>query len=81
MEDQYDYQINVNWQGWKLVSIKYSALTSLVNGQPAVSKGNGLKNPDKLGKISMLHLANPANGFASSKLDYIIFTDNAALQP
>jgi hypothetical protein len=80
-DDQYDYQLNVDWEGWKLVSIKYADLTSLVNGQPATPKGNGLRNPDKLGKISFLHLANPANGFASTKLDYIIFTDNGPLQP
>jgi hypothetical protein len=29
----------------------------------------------------MLHLANPASGFASSKLDYIIFTENGPLAP
>jgi hypothetical protein len=81
IDDQYDYQINVDWVGWKLVNIKYSNLQSLVNGQPSIPKGNGLRNPNKLGKISMLHLANPANGFASSKLDYIIFTDNTPLQP
>jgi hypothetical protein len=80
-EDQYDYELKVDWAGWKLVSVKYSALTSLVNGQPATPKGNGLRNPDKLGKISMLHLANPSDGFASSKLDNIILTENAPLQP
>jgi hypothetical protein len=80
-EDEYDYEIKVDWAGWKLVSVKYRDLNALVNGAPAIPKGNGLKNPDKLSKISMLHLANPANGFASSKLDYIIFTDNTPLQP
>ena len=80
-EDQYDYQVNVDWVGWKLISIKYSELCSLVNGVPATPKGNGLHNPDKLGKISMLHLANPNDGFASSKLDLLVFTENAPLQP
>jgi hypothetical protein len=80
-EDEYDYEIKVDWEGWKLVSVKYSDLVTLVNGQPGTPKGNGLRNPDKLSKISLLHLANPANGFANAKLDYIIFTDNAPLQP
>jgi hypothetical protein len=80
-EDEYDLEVKVDWDGWKLVSIKYSDITSLVNGQPAVAKGNGLHNADKLGKISMLHLANPSNGFASSKLDLVMFTENSALQP
>jgi hypothetical protein len=74
-EDQYDLEVRVNWTGWKLVSVRYSDLPSLVNGQPATPKGNARHNPDKLGKISMLHLADPSAGFASSKIDYLIFTD------
>jgi hypothetical protein len=80
-EDEYDYQVTVDWEGWKLLSVKYSDLSYLVNGVPATPKGNGLRNPDKLGKISMLHLANPNDGFASSKLDLMVFTENGALQP
>lgn len=79
-DDQYDYQITVNWTGWRLVTVKYSDLVSLSNGQPTTPRGNSQHNPDKLGKISMLHLANPANGFASCKIDYLIFT-NSPLQP
>lgn len=80
-DDEYDYQVNVDWVGWKLVSVKYKDMGYLVNGVPATPKGNGLHNPDKIGKISMLHLANPNDGFASSKLDLMVFTDNAPLQP
>lgn len=80
-DDEYDYQINVDWVGWKLISVKYKDMGYLVNGAPATPKGNGLHNPDKISKISMLHLANPNDGFASSKLDLIVFTENAPLQP
>ena len=80
-EDEYDLQVTVNWEGWKLVSFKYSDIPCLINGQPSIPKGNSQHNPDKIWKISMLHLANPANGFASCKLDYIIFTNNAPLEP
>ncbi|MFM7186807.1 MAG: hypothetical protein ACKO1U_01500 [Bacteroidota bacterium] len=73
-DDQYDLQVTVNWEGWKLVSIRYSDLVSLSNGQPTTANGNGIHNPDKLAKISMLHLANPANGYAHCKIDYLIFT-------
>ncbi len=79
-DDEYDYQIKVDWEGWKLISVKYSDIQTLVNGQPTTPKGNSLHNADKIGKVSMLHLANPANGFAACKMDYIIFT-NAPLQP
>jgi hypothetical protein len=79
-DDQYDLEVKVNWVGWKLISVKYSDIISLSNGQPTTPKGNSLHNPDKIGKISMLHLANPANGFAKCKIDYIIMT-NTPLQP
>ena len=80
-EDQYDLEVKVDWVGWQLVSVKYSDLTSLVNGQPATPKGNGLHNPDKISQISMLHLADKDKGFASSKLDLVIFTENGPVKP
>ncbi|MFM9028524.1 MAG: membrane lipoprotein lipid attachment site-containing protein [Bacteroidota bacterium] len=73
-DDQYDLQVTVNWEGWKLVSVRYRDLPSLSNGQPTTPKGNGLHNPDKIAKISLLDLANPANGYAHCKIDYLIFT-------
>ncbi|MFN0201211.1 MAG: hypothetical protein ACKVTZ_06810 [Bacteroidia bacterium] len=80
-EDEYDVEVRVNWEGWKLVSVKYSDLNYLVNGAPGTPKGNKLKNPDKLTKLSMLHLADKSLGFASSKMDYLIFTTGKALEP
>jgi hypothetical protein len=79
-EDQYDFLIDVTWEGWKLVTVKYADIPALSNGQPTTPKGNALHNPDKIGKISMLHLADPAVGFASCGVDYIIITDKP-LQP
>ena len=80
-EDEYDYEIKVDWEGWKLISLKYSDIATLVNGAPATPKGNGLHNPNKIGKISMLHLANPNDGFASTKIDMIVFTTGKAIEP
>lgn len=80
-EDEYNVQITVNWEGWKLVSVKYSDLEYLVNGAPGTPKGDKLKNPNKLTKISMLHLADKSLGFASCKMDYLIFTNGKALEP
>jgi hypothetical protein len=80
-EDEYDYEIKVDWEGWKLVSLKYSDIATLVNGSPATPKGNGQHNPDKIGKISMLHLANPNDGFASTKIDMIVFTTGKPIEP
>lgn len=80
-EDLYSHQITIDWVGWKLVSIKYTDIPCLVNGSPAAPNGNGQHNSDKIGQINMLHLANPISGFAKSKLDYIIFTENGPLNP
>jgi hypothetical protein len=80
-EDMYSVQIPVNWAGWKMISVKYSDIPCLVNGQPAAPNGNGQHNPDKLQQINMLDLANPTSGNAKTKVDYIIFTENAPLNP
>ncbi len=80
-EDEYDYEVKVDWDGWKLVSIKYNDIITLVNGSPSAPKGNNIHNPNKLNKVSMLHLANPANGFASTKIDLIMFTSKKPLEP
>lgn len=73
-EDQYGLEIIVDWEGWKLISAKYSDITG--NG-----KGGNVHNPDKLNKVSVLHLANPSSGLAKSGIDYLIFTENGPLQP
>ena len=73
-EDEYALNIDVTWTGWKLISIKYSDITALVNGQPVTPKGNSIHNPNKIGKISMLHLADKALGAAACKIDFICFT-------
>jgi hypothetical protein len=73
-EDQYSLEVPVSWVGWKLVSLKYSDLEGTGNG-------NSVHNPDRLNKVSVLHLANPASGFAKSGIDYLIFTENAPLNP
>jgi hypothetical protein len=80
-EDLYSLQVNVNWVGWKLISVRYADLTCLVNGSPATPSGNKQLEPNKLMQINMLHLANPNSGYAKSKLDYMIFTQNAPLEP
>ncbi|MDA1382750.1 MAG: hypothetical protein O3A22_02505 [Bacteroidetes bacterium] len=73
-EDQFGYEIIIQWEGWKLITVKYSDMVGSGGG------GN-IHNPDKLNKVSVLHLADPASGMAKSGIDYLIFTENAPLQP
>ena len=80
-EDEYDYQLKIDWSGWKLISIKYSDLGSLLNGEPVTPKGNKQRNPNNLVRLSILHLVDPSSGFAKTKIDYLIFTDLKSLEP
>jgi hypothetical protein len=80
-EDMYAHEVVVDWDGWQLVSLKYSDIVSLDNGVPVPAAGNNTHNPDRILKVNMLHLANPDLGYAKSKLDYIIFTENGPLLP
>jgi len=68
-------------KGWNKISVRYNELVSLVNGQPATPAGNGRHDPDKLSRVSALFLANPTSGYSQMYMDYIIFTENAPLEP
>jgi hypothetical protein len=80
-EDLFAIEVRPGIDGWQLVSVKYADLQTLVNGQPSADIGNGVREPHKLKQISMLYLANPNSGYAQSYLDYMIFTENAPLNP
>jgi hypothetical protein len=80
-EDMYSYQLQGGQDGWRLLSLKYSDLQALVNGNPAAPNGNGLHEPHKLFQVSILFLANPASGYSESGLDYMIFTQGEPLRP
>lgn len=69
-EDRFGIELLIDWEGWQLISVKYGDLIG--NGL-----GGGIHNPDKINAVNMLHLADPSSGLAKSKLDYIIFTENA----
>lgn len=71
-EDRFVHEILVTWEGWKLVSVKYSDLTG-------TGIGGGVHNPNKINVVNMLHLADPSSGLAKSKVDYLIFTQNAPI--
>ena len=75
-EDSFGYELIIDWSGWKHVSVKYSDILSANN-----ASGGGLHNPDKLNRVSVLHLADPNSGYAHSAIDYLIFTENEPLRP
>lgn len=71
-EDRYDYEFDVDWNGWKMISICYNDLERLV---PASNNsGNGLREPNKISNLRTLLLANPISGFAKADVDFLIWS-------
>lgn len=66
---------------WKLESLRYSDLVTLVNGAPNSPLGNGVHEPHKLHRIDILFLANPNSGYAECDMDLLAFSLNATIQP
>lgn len=80
-EDMYSLELkNIN-KDWTTISIRYADLQALVNGAPSTPAGNGLREPSKLLKVEVLFLADPSSGYSQTSMDYIIFTENKALEP
>lgn len=80
-EDRYDYELNVGWDGWQLLSLDYSQLETPGDGQFGGANGNKFHQPDKIISIEILLLSDPNLGEARSDLDYLIWTTGAALNP
>lgn len=80
-EDMYSIQVTPTTNGWSQLSVNYAELAALVNGAPSTPAGNGVREPHKLKQVNILHLANPTSGYAQSYIDYMIFTENAPLNP
>ena len=80
-EDRYDYQLNVDWDGWRLLSLDYSQLATPSDGQFGGANGNKFHQPDKILLLDILLLSDPNLGEARSDLDYMIWTTGGALNP
>ena len=80
-EDMFSMEVKNLEAGWHLISIRYGDLPTLVNGAPSNPIGNGIYEPDKLSRISVLFLANPISGYSQTFMDYLIFTEGGSLVP
>ena len=71
-EDRYDYEFDVDWNGWKMISIRYNDIENL----PAApsNSGNGLRKPNEVYNVRTLLLANPISGFAKADVDFLIWS-------
>ena len=73
-EDRLEVEFNVDWNGWKMISIKYSDLILAWN-----SGGNAIREPNKILKFRTLLLANPESGFAKADVDYIVWSEGSTI--
>jgi hypothetical protein len=80
-EDRYDYQLNVDWDGWRLLSLDYSQLVTPGDPQFGGANGNKFQQPDKILSLEILLLSDPNLGEARSDLDYLIWTTGGPLNP
>ena len=79
-EDRYDYQMSVDWDGWRLLSLDYSQLPA-ADGQFGGGNGNKIHQPDKIVSLEILLLSDPNLGEALADLDYMIWTTGGPLNP
>ena len=71
-EDRYDYEFDVNWNGWKMISINYNDVENLL--APPNNSGDGIRNPSQIYNVRTLLLANPNSGFAKADVDFLIWS-------
>ncbi|MDG1718975.1 MAG: hypothetical protein P8H17_04025 [Flavobacteriales bacterium] len=70
-EDRYDYEFDVDWNGWRMISLCYNDVEKLVL---ATGGGDGVRNPSKISNVRTLLLANPESGFAKADVDFLIWS-------
>jgi len=70
-EDRYDYEFDVDWNGWRMISICYNDVEKLVL---ATSGGDAVRNPRKISNVRTLLLANPESGYAKADVDFLIWS-------
>lgn len=73
IEDSFEKQVNVDWQGWKLISVRYSELKrsiSLENG----GSGNNILQPDRAFSLNVNLISSPNGSRVGAAVDYVSIT-------
>ncbi|MFN3402467.1 MAG: hypothetical protein ACK40G_00140 [Cytophagaceae bacterium] len=66
--------VNVDWSGWKLVSVKLSDFDPSGNTTTSLI-------PDKIGKVRLMLKASKPGGHSDIYMDYLVITGNYPFQP
>tara|TARA_Y100000589_G_scaffold151881_1_gene144755 strand:+ start:1269 stop:2441 length:1173 start_codon:yes stop_codon:yes gene_type:complete len=76
VSDGWIYDIIVNWNGWKQVSIPYSAFRA-ANDPLTGGGGNRIKEPGRISALAISLLSYPTTGeFVKSYVDFLTITEN-----
>jgi len=79
IEDSFEKQVNVDWQGWKLIAVRYSELKrsiSLENG----GSGNNIIQPDRAYSLNANLISSPNGSRVGAAIDYVTITFGKPLE-
>ncbi|MFN3404285.1 MAG: hypothetical protein ACK40G_09350 [Cytophagaceae bacterium] len=76
IQDIFNINMNIDWVGWKLLSIKLSSFSLSPN-----SKGDGKINIKRLQGLGLAPSPRAAGAECDINVDYIIFTKGSPLKP
>lgn len=79
-EDSWEYDFEIDWQGWKLVSARYSDF-SLSKDPKYGGSGNGVRQLDRVKQITFNLLSDLPGNMADYYLDYPILTSGESFDP
>ena len=75
-EDKYSYEFDVDWTGWKMISVAYNDEDKLVLEGAG---GDVVRSPQKISNVRTLLLANPESGYAHADVDFLIWSIGAPI--
>ena len=79
--DGWIYDIVVDWEGWKLVSIPYSKFR-VANDLNTGGAGNHIKQPARITAMAISLLSYPAAGMdVSADVDFVVLTEKGPFVP
>lgn len=79
--DGWIYIVNVNWEGWKLVSVPYSEFRA-DNDLTKGGSGNHIKEPWKITAMAVSLLSDPSYGFeVAADVDFVVLSEGGPFVP
>lgn len=78
VSDTWIYNVKVDWEGWKLVSVPYDKFK--INNEP-LGNGNKIKEPKKISAMMVSLLSDPTPGYElKTYIDFLTITDGGLPQ-